>query len=185
MFLGLDLSLDSSGYSLIDEEYKIHELEIFHSTAKEIERLYFLDIALQKFLDNYTNKIILVCIESPAFRESGRLFQLGEFAGIVKLNLFKRGIPFILAAPLQLKKYVSGRGESAGKQTVILDVYKQWKEEIRQDDKADAYVLSRMAHDYHFKYIEARDVDLKEYQKDVLSKLHKSFGQIKKGNLLD
>ena len=85
---------------------------------------------------------------------------------------------------MQLKKYVSGEGKSKGKETVLLDIYKNFGEEIRQDDIGDAYVLARIAHDYHFKYIADGKVELKKYQEEVLGVIYKSYGKIKRGHLL-
>jgi crossover junction endodeoxyribonuclease RuvC len=183
MFIGLDLSLDSSGIVIIDNEYKIIYKEILHVKQIDVERLYFLEENFKKILDNNVD-LVLACIESPAYRETGKIFQIGEWTGIVKLNLFKRGLPFLLAAPLQLKKYVSGEGKSKGKETVLLDIYKNFGEEIRQDDIGDAYVLARIAHDYHFKYIADGNVEIKKYQEEVLGVIYKSYGKIKRGHLL-
>jgi Holliday junction resolvasome RuvABC endonuclease subunit len=176
MFIGLDLSLGSSGIVIIDNDYKIIYKDTLKVLQLGVERLYFLEAQLKKTLDNYPN-LVVSCIESPAYRETGKIFELGEWAGIVKLELFKRSIPYIMAAPLALKKYVSGEGKSKGKETVLLDIFKNFNEEIRQDDQGDAYVLSRIAHDYHFKYIINEKIDIKKFQEEVLGVIWKTYGK--------
>ena len=176
MFLGLDLSLGSSGIVIIDNDYNIIYKDTFKVLQLGVERLFFLEAQLKKMLDNYS-EIVVCCIESPAYRETGKIFELGEWAGIVKLELFKRSIPYIMAAPLALKKYVSGEGKSKGKETVLLDIYKNFHEEIRQDDIGDSYVLARIAHDYHYKYIINEPIEIKKYQEEVLAVVYKGYGK--------
>jgi crossover junction endodeoxyribonuclease RuvC len=182
MYIGLDLSLGSSGIAIIDNDYKIIYTATLQLKQIGVERLYFLEAQLQKVLDNYPD-LVLACIESPAYRETGKIFELGEWAGIVKLNLFKRGLPFIMAAPMALKKYVSGEGKSKGKTTVLLDIFKNFGEEIRQDDIGDSYVLSRIARDYHHKYILGEKIEIKKYQEEVLGVIFKTYGKINRGKL--
>ena len=182
MFLGLDLSLGSSGIVIIDNNYQIIYKDTLKVLQLGVERLYFLEAQLKKVLDNY-NEIIISCIESPAYRETGKIFELGEWAGIVKLELFKRSIPYIMAAPLALKKYVSGEGKSKGKETVLLDIYKNFNEEIRQDDEGDSYILSRIARDYHNKYILGNEIEIKKYQQEVLAVVYRGYGKINTNKL--
>jgi crossover junction endodeoxyribonuclease RuvC len=163
MYMGLDLSLSATGAVLIDSEYAILKKEIITSTARGTERLYLMEMSLLDFIDD--NKIDLLCIESPAYAAPGNLHELGKLAGMVELALYKKGINFIYAAPTQLKKYVTGKGIGE-KSIIILDVYKYWGEEIRDNNIADAYVLSRIARDFHL-----TETDLKKYQLEVLKKI--------------
>lgn len=176
MFLGLDLSLSSSGVVIISDDYKIQHQSTISVKQVGVERLYFLESELLKILQDYIDKIELVAIESPAYRDTGKLFDLGEWAGIVKLNLFKNTLPYILVAPLQLKKYVSGKGKNKGKDVVLLDIYKNFGEEIRQDDIGDAYVLSRIAKDFYH-YQQDAYFNGFEYQKEVLKVIKKSWNK--------
>lgn len=173
LFLGLDISISGTGLVLLDEEYNIYDKTKLSVSCQGIERLYHLENLLLKFLDD--RSITFSCLEGPSYQsEKGQLFQLGEWAGIVKLNLFKKGIDFIPAAPSQLKKYILGKAlKGSRKELVILDIYKKYGEEIRDNDIADAYVLSRIAGDYYNRYILKQDVDVKVYQNEVLEKIYK------------
>ncbi len=175
IFLGADLSLLSSGLVLLDDNYKILDqlLLIPPKGIVGVERLFLLESQLIEFLD--IHEISFCCIESPAFdSKQGRLFDLGEWAGVFKLQLFKRGLQFIFAVPNQLKKYISGTAKSK-KDTIMLDVYKKYGEEIRKNDLADGYVLARIARDYYFKYILNSDIRVKKYQEEVLLALKKAY----------
>ena len=78
--------------------------------------------------------------------------------------------------PLQLKKYVSGVGKNQGKSMIMLDVYKNFGEEIRDNDIADAYVLARICRDYYCMVnAGVGELDLKKYQLEVLEKLEQSI----------
>ena len=163
MYMGLDLSLSATGAVLIDNEYKILKKEIITSTARGIERLYLMEMSFLDFIDD--NKIDLVCIESPAYGAANNLHDLGKLAGMAEMVLYKKGIKFIYAAPTQLKKYITGigKGEKSG---VILDIYKYWGEELRDNNIADAFVLSHIARDFHL-----NETNLKKYQLEVLKKI--------------
>jgi crossover junction endodeoxyribonuclease RuvC len=183
-FLGTDLSLNSSGLVILDENATI-QTQFLLTPPKGcvgIERLFFLEQSLIEFLNK--NNIIYCCIESPALgTEQGRLFDLGEWAGLFKLQLFKKGIQFILVAPSQLKKYASGSGSSK-KELLILDVYKNFGVELREHDINDAYILARICHDF-YSYIDldlsSKDIsfNLKKYQIEVLSSLRKKYLNVK------
>jgi Holliday junction resolvasome RuvABC endonuclease subunit len=176
-FLGLDLSLNGTGAVIIDSSYSIIKKERFTPPdgCVSVHRLFFLEGLLQEFIKDYS--IELCCIEGPAYgiRDGGRLVELGEWQGIVKLNLFKKSIPYIIAVPSQLKKYVTGSGKSAEKAIIILDVYKKWGEELRDDNICDAYVLSRICHDYSLTEKELQDLKLTSSQLEVLKAIRKSF----------
>lgn len=176
MFVGIDPSLQGTGLTLLSEDAKIVITKKFSTPAIGVERLYHLENKLLDFLDSYKD-VKLVCIESGAYRETGRIFDLGEWSGVLKLNLYKKGVPIIPAAPLQLKKFVSGVGKNQGKETIILDVFKNFKEEIRDADIADAYVLARIARAYHYLFIEKKTINLKKYQLEVLKKIHKEHAE--------
>jgi crossover junction endodeoxyribonuclease RuvC len=173
-FVGIDPSLTGTGIAVIKEDYSIVTLEKLSTPSTGVERLYHLQLKFLELLSTCENEIIFTCIERAAYHETGRLWSLGQWAGVFYLDLFKKGIKFLEVSPLQLKKYVSSIGKNMGKEVVILDVFKNFQEEIRDPDLADAYVLSRIARDYHYKFeLGHAEKKLKQYQIDVLDKMFK------------
>jgi len=176
-FVGLDLSLTGSGLTIIDEVYQIVNQVKLSVPQKGAERLFFLKSKFLEFVAPYIQQIKLCCIEGAAYHETGRIYELGQWSGIVLLDLFEKGLPVISAAPLQLKKYACGEGKNQKKSLVVLDVYKNFGVEIRDEDLADSYVLARIAHDYHTLFIEGGNEllpNIKKYQLDVLNKIHET-----------
>lgn len=175
MFLGLDLSLDRTGIAVIDLEYRLVNTAIITVPQKGVERLFHLENILTDFMNSFS-KLKLCCIEGYAYQERGKVFEIGEWTGIAKLNLFKSGIPFIIAAPSQLKKYVTGKGgPGIKKNLIILKVFQNFGEEFDDDNKCDAYVLARIARDYFLLYGQQNpSISIKKYQQDVLGVINKS-----------
>jgi len=183
MYLGADLSLTGSGLVIIDESCSVIATEKLTTKSFGVDRLFLLEQLLLTFLNTH-NGILLCCIEGPALRELGRLFDIGEWTGVFKLCLFKKGIPYIIAAPLQAKKFISGVGKNLGKSTVLLDIYKNYGIEFRDNDIGDAFVLSLIARSYHLKITCGKKIDIKQYQLDVLNMIKKKEDKQQKTVLL-
>ncbi|HRZ18528.1 MAG TPA: hypothetical protein P5136_00485 [Methanofastidiosum sp.] len=178
MFLGLDLSLDSSGFVIIDDGYNIIDRRVLHVEARDTERLIFLEEEFLNAINPFKDKIKLVAYESPAYRGEGKLVEIGEWLGQVKVNISRLGLKIIKVAPNQLKKYVIGHG-SGGKDLIMLDVFKNFGVEIRQNDEADAYVVARIAHDYYMMFLDKKPVlvTLTRPQTEVLNKIYKTLNK--------
>lgn len=173
-FLGFDPSLCSSGLTLLDDESNLTVSTTLSVPQVGVERLAFLRAKLHQTLDNY--EITFAAIEAPSMNSAvGLLHDLGCWHGQVLLYLYDRGIPCVSVSPTQTKKYVSGSGKSAGKAVILLDVYKYYGVEFRQDDLADSYVIANIAKDYYSAYIEEQDlIDLPKHRKEVLTKMRSS-----------
>ena len=186
-YLGIDLSLQATGVCIVSSDYSIISKDILSSTTTNTSlRLFLLKNALTHFLTGHED-IKLCCIEGPSFgsKDGGRLFQIGEWTGVVKLLLFELGIPFVAAVPSQLKKYISGTGKDVKKEHVMLDVYKKYNVELRDNNIADAYVLSRIARDYSYLLINKKlPSDIFQYQGEVLKAMWKTYGESEERALL-
>jgi hypothetical protein len=89
----------------------------------------------------------LVVIEDYAFsRGDSHSHALGELGGIVRLDLWERGIPFVLVGPSSLKTYATGRG-NAKKNDVRMERFKRTGVDERDDNQNDAWWLRAMALD--------------------------------------
>ena len=185
-FLGADLSLTGSGLCLLDTDYNVITTKLVSFKATEVTRLFLNKNDINLFLDENPN-IQYCCIEGPSFgsKDGGRLFQIGEWTGVFKLCLYERGIPFFLAVPSQVKKYISGTGKDVKKELILLDVYKKYGVEFRDNNIADAYVLSRICRDYYFlKEHSIIEETTYKYQVEVLKALQKTYASLENNPLV-
>ena len=141
-FLGLDLSLTSTGYCLMNQEGGI--LASGKLTPKKlsgIERLKFIEENLSSMVISHA--VSEVFLEGYAFAaHMAYAHEIGELTGVIKLMLHRNGVPFRSVGPTTLKKFVTGRG-NAKKNEMLLAIYKKWCIEFKDDNEADAYALAR------------------------------------------
>jgi len=83
----------------------------------------------------------LVVIENYGFSFKGSGIPLVEQGAIIRLAIYRQGIPFIEVPPLTLKKFVSGNG-GAKKKDMLLALRERWKFETNDDNIGDAYGLA-------------------------------------------
>ena len=156
-FAGFDLSLTASGIIVIDSEGTVVVRGVIKSKTVGAERLNDIQNAVRSMLSGYAIKS--VCIEGysmgfgagkkvgaegAACAPMGRLANLGELGGVIRLLLFRLGVPYKEIAPTSVKKYATGKGQGP-KDQITMYVYKNWKFEPKDNNEADAYVLARMA----------------------------------------
>lgn len=142
-FIGIDLSLNATGIVILNEEEKVIKEEIISSNSKdEIEvRLISIRNAISKLISN--SKVIYV--EGLSYMSvSSTMAQLAALNFVIRVWLYENNFNFKIVAPTQLKKFVSGKGNSK-KSLMIKEVYKKWGYDTEDDNLADAYGLARMA----------------------------------------
>lgn len=176
MYLGLDISLSGTGIVLLADNYQLVDTLLITSNHKGVERLFHIENTFMKYIDVFSN-IKLCCVEGYAYQERGKVFEIGEVTGLYLLNLFKLGIPFIKAAPSQLKKYATGKGDPTIKKNfILLKVFQNFGQEFSDDNVCDAYVMARIAHDFYNSFIEEKQkIELHKYQTEVLKALYKIY----------
>lgn len=82
----------------------------------------------------------LVVIENFAFGAVNKAHDIGMLHGVIRFGLYKRGIPYLLVSPGQVKKFVTGKGNSE-KNLVIRAVFQRFNIEADDDNAADAVTL--------------------------------------------
>jgi crossover junction endodeoxyribonuclease RuvC len=144
--MGLDLAYINNGVVCIDDEASILYQEVItcpKSIATDEERLIFLSEKFSKVVDEYLPERI--CIEGLSFGSKGQsVSQMGALHFITRIFLFKLGIKYIVIAPTQLKKFVTGTGQCK-KELMLLKTYKKFNIEFSDNNLCDAYCLARMA----------------------------------------
>jgi len=84
----------------------------------------------------------LVVIEGYGFANRHSLVIMVEIGTVMRLALHEAKIKWAVAAPTQLKKFVSGKGNMK-KDGIMLEVYKQWGFE-GTDNECDAFGLAAL-----------------------------------------
>lgn len=74
------------------------------------------------------------------------VIDIGELGGYLRLLMWQGGYDFNLVPPTTLKKYATGKGNSA-KNIMLREVYRKWGYSAEDDDQGDAYALARLGLD--------------------------------------
>lgn len=154
--LSIDPSLTSLGYAHTAGETVVVG-SIQPKGLKGLQRLEFLRSFVAQRLDDCNP--VLVAYEGYAmgrFAGGGRLADLGELGGVLKMELFKRRIPILLIPPACLKLFATGKG-NADKDKVRVAMAKLRGRLFANDDEADAYGLYRMGLAYSERRHRPRD----------------------------
>lgn len=167
--LGIDPSLTSLGLAAIRSDGLRAETRAVQVPGTGIPRLLALRDAVLEWVRAYAPAVVAMEGYSMAPR-AGRLADLGELGGVLKVALWEMGYRtdqgrLLVVPPALVKKYATGQG-NADKGAVRVAVYKRWGFEARTDDETDAYVLARIALAWA-----AMDTDLTAFQRDVLARL--------------
>lgn len=85
----------------------------------------------------------LVMIEGYGYANAHSLALLVEIGGAIRHLLWEMGVPYLEIPPNNLKQYTTGSGATK-KDLMLLEVFKRWGEEIKDDNIADAYALAKM-----------------------------------------
>lgn len=133
----LDLSLTATGYATMRDGEIIHETISPPKGMVGLERINWIYETLIKRLPY--NGLIVFENFSFASNDAGSHERIG-LAFLLRLCLWQNSIPFLLVAPSQLKKFVTGKG-NAEKSLVLREVYRRWGVVAANDNAADAVGL--------------------------------------------
>lgn len=146
--VGVDLSLTGTGYVCLSDETLIDNHLISTKPNKnlylgEIERLNSITYPICESIIEHKPEVVV--IEGMAFmaNQSTALMQLAGLNYLLRNNLYRMGVPFIIVAPTTLKKFVTGKGNSP-KDVMILETYKKWNVSLINDNVCDAYGLAQI-----------------------------------------
>jgi Holliday junction resolvasome RuvABC endonuclease subunit len=163
IIFGIDPSLTGTGLCMLDvekDDFSVKTLHIKKEDKKkkrtandDMERLDLLEIQFSQFIQSYTseNRKCAAFVEGYAMGVRGsRVFSLGEWGGILRLTLYRLGVPFYNIPPTKLKKFVTGKG--VGDKNIILEqTFRKFgvgSEVLKNDDEVDAYVLAKLGESY-------------------------------------
>lgn len=160
--LGLDLSLTSTGYCVL-EDGKIKEIGTIKPKTRGMERIECIDIGIDDICaENHV--IDLVVIEGYSFgSKNTHAHSTGELGGIVKYNYWKGNYKTIIVPPTCLKKFVTGKG-NAPKDVMMMKTLAKYGIEFNNNNECDAYCLAKMGQ----AYLEGTEI---KYEQESLKKM--------------
>jgi Holliday junction resolvasome RuvABC endonuclease subunit len=139
--LGLDLSLRSTGYVLLDEDHVAWFGTVGSDTLREVERLAMFDVWIRKAIEEHKLGMAYAAIEGYSYGSPLRATALGELGGVIKLALFDHGIDTRVVAPGTWKKVLCGNG-SLDKNNAAIELYKRHGVEFHSQDVLDAWAVA-------------------------------------------
>jgi crossover junction endodeoxyribonuclease RuvC len=160
-YVGIDPST-KTGLVIIDKNNEIINVQEVFSTSKEDPER-FVDIASQILEELHPNDIITIEGFSYGSKGKGVSTQYGV-GWVIRTFLYERGYDYIEIPPTSVKKFATGKGNSA-KNLVMKEVYKKWGFENDSDNIVDAYVLAQIVKALH------GEEGLTAYQKEVMKKI--------------
>jgi crossover junction endodeoxyribonuclease RuvC len=174
-YVGLDLSLTGTGFCVKRGcELRMETVKTKPTTSEnDLDRLRYIRGRLMELIPADTR---MVCVEdffipykASQMNAAKVLIMLGT---VVRVALLERGLPFYVVAPGQLKKYATGKGNGP-KGVVIREIYKRWGVNAKDDNQADACVLSHMAEmiHYHSRGETPAGAEVHKYQLEMVEKV--------------
>lgn len=142
-FLGIDQSLNATGVCRLGAGGSVVAIAtVDPKGARDGDRL----ILVKRAVASMTAEVQFAALEGYSYDSVGRVFELGEIGGVVKVLLHESGIEYVVVPPAQLKKFATGNS-SASKEDMIAHARNQ-DCIVADDNQADAFFLARIAHTY-------------------------------------
>jgi crossover junction endodeoxyribonuclease RuvC len=174
--VGLDMSLVATGVCIKrDASVELHTIKTKPKDfPNDLERLrHIVDETLALIPADGPD---LICVED--FFTPSKPHQIGSAIKLIGLGMilrdemYQRKFPFIIVAPTQLKKFVSGHGRFP-KDQITKEIFKKWKIDASDNNQADACGLGYLA-DVIYRLKTGADVsDCRKYELDVAKKVLK------------
>jgi crossover junction endodeoxyribonuclease RuvC len=142
-YLGLDLSLASTGYAVADLIVRAHGTLRPPKEMRGVTRLHWIEQRVRRLVKRHSPS--LVTIEGYAMGARGRVFDIGELGGVIRLALHRMDTDFLVVPPSTLKQFATGKG-NANKDKVILSMSRFAL--VEDDNAADAVALALFGRQY-------------------------------------
>lgn len=172
-FVGLDLSLTSTGWCVLDDARLVSGTIQPHAKLRGPERLEWLEKQLKGILKEHLTdpKEVVMCLEDAVVSKNGQVtIGLAQWQGVARLMLYKMGFGFYVCAPTALKKYVTGSG-AAKKEQMLLAMFKNFKLDFQDNNEADAAGLALIAR--ATEQVKTDEKLISQARREVLNRLEK------------
>jgi crossover junction endodeoxyribonuclease RuvC len=157
-FVGIDPSL-RTGFVALSPYGEVIEMKEIERDGDDPARMSHL---IQTVVDA-VHDTDFVAIEGFGYA-SQKGFLLGGIGWGIRIELYRRGIPYVDVAPSLLKKFTGAKG-NASKERIAVEVYKRWGFEHDSNNVVDAFVLAQIARVLHER------IELPKFQQEVLNKI--------------
>lgn len=169
--LGIDQSLSGTGLTAIRANFpnvEVVQTAVISSKKKGFERLEEI-ISGMKAMVQEINPDLVVMEDVTRMAASASLSALVELAGILRLELYRMGIPAVIQNQSSMKKFSFGSGDTKKDSGYMLKVYDSTGERFATDDQADAFLHARLLANIVWIARGEQTFDgLKGYQRDTL-----------------
>ena len=170
VYVGLDLSLTASGWSL--KRGKDITVGTIKTEPKDfpndLERMiYIRDTVISKI----PSDVKMICLEDFfAGLHAGSGLRLAGLASVVRVGLYTKGFSFVLCAPTTLKKHVLGKG-TGEKSLILRAVYQSYGLNVSNDNESDSVVLCGIAEQFYKTLVGEKLDGVPKYQQEVIKGL--------------
>lgn len=148
IFVGLDLSLTSTGVAMIHgDAITVRRVKSTATQGDTSDTAARLDRIVAEILGSIPlAEHTHVAIEGPSYGSVGVGQHVrGGLWWLVRTHLARAGVDTLIAAPTTVKKYATGKG-NASKDAVLAAVIKRYPQvDVTGNDEADALVLAAIA----------------------------------------
>lgn len=145
MYVGIDQSLNGTGLCLRDANGIVHAAQtVDPGKLRDVERLAYVKDRVTSFL---SDRVKFVAFEGYSYNSVGRVFELGEIGGVLRLLTHEQGVPHVVVPPANLKKFATGNPR-AEKEDMV-EAAKRAGFDPKDDNQADAFFLSQIARCLH------------------------------------
>lgn len=142
-FLGIDQSLNGTGVCRLDPTNGAVTLATIDPQGlRDVERLSL----IKRTVASMATGVEFAALEGYSYDSVGRVFELGEIGGVIKVLLHESGIEHVVVPPVSLKKFATG-STHASKEDMI-DACGARGASPADDNQADAFFLAHVARAY-------------------------------------
>lgn len=105
------------------------------------ERLVFVKQAVAAM----SSDVEFAALEGYSYDSVGRVFELGEIGGVIKVLLHERGIKYVVVPPVLLKKFATGTSYASKEDMIAACKERGVHVPDDDDNQADAFFLAHVA----------------------------------------
>ncbi|MET1177543.1 hypothetical protein ABG775_06155 [Peribacillus simplex] len=168
-FVGIDPSTKTGFVALNDAGTVLRAKELTGVGSQDPKRM----ITMIDEIMAHIQKDDFIVIEGFGYSTTQGI-QLGGIGWGIRMALVRRGFSYIEASPSQLKKFASGKGNTA-KDALAVDIYKTFGFEHTSDNARDAYVLAEIG-----RCLKLKNITRYKYQLEVLDAIINPVAKPKK-----